>query len=38
MRKPLWDKYMKTDFIHLRVSQPGDRKKEERKDRIYTTF
>ena len=28
-RKPVWEKYMKTDFINL-VTQPGDRKRVEK--------
>lgn len=27
-RKPVWEKRMKTDFINLNISQPGDRKRE----------
>lgn len=29
-RKPVWKKYMKLDFINLNVSQPNDRKREEK--------
>ena len=34
-RQPVWEKYMKIDFMNRRVSQPGDRKKEERKENLH---
>jgi len=34
-RQPVWEKCMKIDFMNRRVSQPGDRKKEERKENLH---
>lgn len=34
-KEPVWEKYMKIDFINRSVSQPGDRKKEERKENLH---